>query len=75
MGTRKKIPKKKRTTKKVVKKKPKRIGIRTPTAIDHNVRACIAEEIALAKGKKRLSKKEKRMLFDRAFAKCIRQSH
>ena len=62
--------------KKLVKKRTKKkVVIRTPTSIDSKVRACIAEDIAKAKrGRKKMSKKEARELFDAAFKRCLRQS-
>ncbi|MBU1173252.1 MAG: hypothetical protein KKD44_27110 [Proteobacteria bacterium] len=71
---------KKKTHKKIVKKPTKkkvvkRVVSRTPTTIDHEMRACIAGEIASAKTKKRLTRKEKRQMFDSAYAKCLRQNH
>ncbi len=67
----KKKPKKKKTVKRRLSKK---LNIRTPTAINHKVRACIAEEIASAKGRKKLSRREKRLIFDKAFHDCLKKN-
>ena len=66
-----KKPKKKPVKKRVPKKIPTRRKL-TPD-LDPDVRRCIVEEIASAKGRK-LTKGQKRALFDRAYAKCIRRS-
>ena len=75
MGKRKKSTKSKPKKKPIKKRTKKKVVIRSPTIIDYKVRACIAKDIAKAKqGRKKMSKKEARELFDAAFKRCLRQS-
>lgn len=45
------------------------------TDIDPEIRRCIVNEIDSAKGVSKMSKGDKRNLFDAAFRKCVRQTH
>lgn len=53
-------------------KKRKKI-VKVKSELDPDVRRCIVNEIASAKGTRRMTKGDKRALFDAALRKCVRK--